>query len=571
MKGRSKLGFDIIGWDDSAVQWCIDNKPTAVEFMLTQQPSPSNVEWIQRLAEASPETIPVIRAYPDHLEGDGNAAAGFEARIVQWTGPFRQHFERVVAHSVNEPVVFNPDMAKMLNDYELGFIDMCKQAGLIPMSFCLSTSHLVGPTLREGTCEIVDWGNLPLWEHMASGVKALSDAGGLLGFNEYGWPDVLSQRDCGYKWFCGKWEQNVEWARKFAGKVPYVGIGEGVLDGMMVYQKPHGYRKIMGGGEYLSQIRKIYDDTYYKNEVAFHLLFSWSPGHHDWASYDVSSMADLLASCLRENPPLYWKGEQGNGIMHTKALDVSEWGGEIEASQWQAAYDAGYRLAIAQAWGSGPSGSGTNDYCAQQLAGARMAGMDTAIYIVIPSDDTIHTHILIQVAKDAAKEEYEHIKFIAMDIEGDELLHPTDPCGRLANAISHAQDKPIVIYTSKYMWEICMGNTHTFSEYPLWDALYDENADLDAGWIPYGGWEMRAIKQYQGTTDIAGISADLNVLDWERLALDEKPEPPPPQPDPIQEALTEIAKAKANVEGMGHLRELAIESLEIAEEKLLGV
>ena len=210
--------------------------------------------------------------------------------------------------------------------------------------------------------------------------------------------------------------------------------------------------------------------------------------------------------------------ELPEGQIH--ALDVSEWGGPIKDEQWKQAYDAGFRMAIVQAWGGGPIPGGANKYCAQQLAGARMAGMDVAIYLIVPSDTTTLTHSLIQAGKDAAGDEYQHIKFYALDIEGDKLLHPTDPVARLLNTALNVSDKPVVIYSSKYMWEVVMGGAYNvgFEKYPLWDARYDELPDIDATWFPYGGWTQRAIKQYKGTTTVAGgISADLNIVHLGRL------------------------------------------------------
>ena len=201
-----------------------------------------------------------------------------------------------------------------------------------------------------------------------------------------------------------------------------------------------------------------------------------------------------------------------------QAIDVSEYGGAIRDVQWVEAYKAGYRLAIVQAWGGGPIAGGRNAYCLDQLSGARKAGMMTAIYFHLPSDTTTKTELLIQAVKEAAGVEYQYIKFVAIDIEGIKLLHPVLWEERLEDAISHIKDKPIVIYTSQTMWVVVMGNVSEFEDFPLWDAKYDKLADLDANWVPYGGWTCRAGKQYQGTTIVpGGISADLNIVHLGRL------------------------------------------------------
>lgn len=74
---------------------------------------------------------------------------------------------------------------------------------------------------------------------------------------------------------------------------------------------------------------------------------------------------------------------------------------------------------------------------------------------------------------------------------------------------------PTGLYTGRWFWADSryMGNTTVFSDRELWDANYDDVADAALGFVPYGGWTAPRIKQYRGTTSLAGISGlDLNVL-----------------------------------------------------------
>ena len=174
----------------------------------------------------------------------------------------------------------------------------------------------------------------------------------------------------------------------------------------------------------------------------------------------------------------------------------------------------------------------------------------TAIYLIVPADTTTRTEFLIQAAKDAAESEYQYIKFVAMDIEDSQLrpLHPTDPKGRLADAISHVKDKPVCIYTSHHMWNNVMGGMTGFENYPLWDAHYDEVPELDTNWVPYGGWTQCAMKQYKGTTVVpGGISADLNIAHLGRLLGDSPP-------DEKAELLARIAELEAREEELLNIR-----------------
>jgi hypothetical protein len=189
---------------------------------------------------------------------------------------------------------------------------------------------------------------------------------------------------------------------------------------------------------------------------------------------------------------------------------------------------------------------GANPFAAWQLAGARAAGLITAGYIWIPPDTTIDTSQLIRVARAAASAEEGRLSFIALDIEDPQhrRLHPTDPQGRLQNAIAQLGSAKVVIYTSRSMWTPIMAGSTAFAGCPLWDADYDRGEDLDATFRPYGGWTSRAMLQYKGTTAVAGISADLNVADLERLGITAGPAP---VPNPYPLGLSLLTKRFADI------------------------
>lgn len=77
-----------------------------------------------------------------------------------------------------------------------------------------------------------------------------------------------------------------------------------------------------------------------------------------------------------------------------------------------------------------------------------------------------------------------------------------------------ARVKPAGVYTGKWYWSDprYMDNTIAFKDRPLWAAQYDGIEDTNV-FTPFGGWAACAIKQFKGTTSLAGISGvDLNVL-----------------------------------------------------------
>jgi hypothetical protein len=93
------------------------------------------------------------------------------------------------------------------------------------------------------------------------------------------------------------------------------------------------------------------------------------------------------------------------------------------------------------------------------------------------------------------------------------------------------------VYSGRWFWtdRRYVGNCTTFSDRELWDANYDDVADAALGFKSYGGWEHVAIKQYRGTSVVAGISGlDINVLSIEEEG-ELFPPTPTPEPEPVPE------------------------------------
>lgn len=371
--------------------------------------------------------------------------------------------------------------------------------------------------------------------------KPALQEGDFLHLHEYSAPRMWDHEN----WHCLKYRHVYSYLKEHNLSILPLIISESGIDGGVMGRPREGWRKFgltpvqyMGNWDWYDG--RLLEDPYVVGCCAFDC--GPQPGM-GWQSFKMDpEMLPLFAKRIKALGVSYWepKEEQPMDNDLIRAIDVSEWGGEIKEERWRGAYEAGYRLAIVQAWGGGPVPGGKNAYCAQQLAAARKAGMMTAIYFHLPPDTTTQTHLLVQAVKEAAGEEYQHVKFVAVDIEDEQLrpLHPTDSRGRLANAISHIKDKPVVVYTSGRMWGKVMGNMGGFEQYPLWDAQYDKKAELDVGWVAYGGWRERAMKQFQGTTQVAGISVDLNIGHLGRLGL--SPPAPEPAPEVLKQRIQEL-------------------------------
>lgn len=87
---------------------------------------------------------------------------------------------------------------------------------------------------------------------------------------------------------------------------------------------------------------------------------------------------------------------------------------------------------------------------------------------------------------------------------------------KIADALAACDARPVTsgertgIYSGRWFWadRRYAGNTAAFSDRLLWDADYDDLVDT-GGFVSYGGWTERAIKQYAGSQP---DGTDLNVL-----------------------------------------------------------
>lgn len=82
-----------------------------------------------------------------------------------------------------------------------------------------------------------------------------------------------------------------------------------------------------------------------------------------------------------------------------------------------------------------------------------------------------------------------------------------------------AAHKPAGVYTGAWWWVPYTANTPVFRGRPLWTAQYDGIEDTNV-FSPYGGWSSCAVKQYRGSSSLAGVDGvDLDVLADSERAL----------------------------------------------------
>jgi hypothetical protein len=199
-----------------------------------------------------------------------------------------------------------------------------------------------------------------------------------------------------------------------------------------------------------------------------------------------------------------------------RAVDISNYTGPILADHvaaWR-----GLGVGVVQVQAIDPPPQYPPGVTAQQLATLRAAGMDAEAYIYLWFDD------VSLVRRGLALLQGSSIRRIWLDIEDDaaQKYNPADTEARVQQALDACDTfgaglglPQTGIYTGNWFWTDAryMANTQRFSDRLLWDAHYDGIADATQNFAPYGGWTSCAIKQYIGTSELAGVGhLDQSVL-----------------------------------------------------------
>lgn len=133
---------------------------------------------------------------------------------------------------------------------------------------------------------------------------------------------------------------------------------------------------------------------------------------------------------------------------------------------------------------------------------------------------------------------YASTAFMALDVEGKSKISQSDAFGIVQDAMTTIENalgsgKPVVIYTTPYLWDTIIGTAGKFSKQPpLWARLgtnfYDADHKLHCGdgvpsltpFSQVGGWTVLRGKQFDlglggcgSSTFLAGVPVDFDVLD----------------------------------------------------------
>lgn len=238
--------------------------------------------------------------------------------------------------------------------------------------------------------------------------------------------------------------------------------------------------------------------------------------------------------------------------MTALSIDISNYSTPIDSSFIPALQQAGIQLVIVQS--INPPPGYPSGQTIQQLTTCADGGLAIDAYIFFWFDAAISD---IQNKLDLIAPFSGRIRQLWLDIEDTAAVKyaQADTEARvqaaldLCDGFQTSLGQPTGIYTGNWFWAspLYMDNTTTWSNRKLWDSNYDGNPDPTVGFRPYGGWSAPVIKQYLGTSTVAGIgNVDQNVL-----TDDEADTLHPIELTPDQKRIADLTTALSSVTAQG--------------------
>lgn len=229
-----------------------------------------------------------------------------------------------------------------------------------------------------------------------------------------------------------------------------------------------------------------------------------------------------------------------------KATDTSRYAtgnNVVPGSAFKAMQAAGVQLFIPGAW------HGIEGYDAVEASlnlGRTKYGLYTATYAALAPGWSGKN--AIEKTRELCGAEWGELAFCAVDVETPGITHK-----QISEAVEQvAAFKQIpVIYTARYAWEEITGNSEDFRWVRLWNALYDDDPDIDFLAHPFGGWTLASLagEQYANSTPFGGIDVDFSTFSDEfiRPALADPANPLVVLRDAWQRDMADLTKNTADL------------------------
>lgn len=188
-----------------------------------------------------------------------------------------------------------------------------------------------------------------------------------------------------------------------------------------------------------------------------------------------------------------------------RAVDVSNWTGEITLDTIKAWRTAGVNRLIVRA--------SVEDHpkmtiARQQLRIAKQARLARHAYLWLYFMSSLPPEE--QMALALAVCHGFGVQRLWLDCEDASPWDAPQTVDWIRRAVMAAGDMPVGIYSRLGWWVRATGDSRLFAHLPLWDADPDGVMRIDS-FMPYGGWQKRAVKQTHFNTELGGVNVNLNV------------------------------------------------------------
>lgn len=201
-----------------------------------------------------------------------------------------------------------------------------------------------------------------------------------------------------------------------------------------------------------------------------------------------------------------------------RAADVSNWSGAITLEQAQCLHRAGIERLIC--------GTQAPATTRAQIAAATAAGLQVEAYVILRWP-VAAADVSIAAQVRAARAVIAGLPVGRLWIDCEQYLSipqppPAETVAMIREAIAGCAGIACGIYTARAWWQRSTGDAKEFARagLPLWDARYiRHDGDAIPPFVPYGGWTSALITQWHDTTELCGVSLDLDEVVEEDAGL----------------------------------------------------
>jgi len=207
-------------------------------------------------------------------------------------------------------------------------------------------------------------------------------------------------------------------------------------------------------------------------------------------------------------------------VFATSGIDISLFQCEdgVSSDEWSCLANSlgGHAFAVIQVWNGGYQLDSSTADCVAGALAAGFAHVDVYVFMCPECGGNGDAGSVINTINSYLKGNNVGFGMLWFDVEQCDgcWADPATNANYLMAGVQTAQGLGLTVgmYSSEYEWSATVGDSMAFDNLPLWYAHYDGDPSFDDSWAyQFGGWSSPAIKQYDGTSVLCGVSVD---SDW---------------------------------------------------------